>query len=127
MLKKKKFIFALFLFTCLFLSMSFASANNITDIDDSNNNETIVENHPTKSFTDLNKKINDLNQTEIILEDDYINQETHGDYKGYYLHGDLLEVITTGIFINRSVCIDGQGHVIDANNLSEIFYLQYLI
>ena len=124
MLKKKKLVFALFLFTCLFLTMSFASANNITDIDDSNNNETNVENHQTKSFTDLNKKINDLNQTEIILEDNYVNQKRYDDYKGYYYpSGDLIVVITRGIFINRSVSIDGQGHVIDANNLSEIFYL----
>lgn len=110
MFKKGKLVFALFLFTCLFLSMSFASADNLTDIDDSNN-ETIVDNHPTKSFTDLNEKINDLNQTEIILEDDYIN------------HGECDKNFTEGIYINRSVTIDGQGHVIDANKSSRIFYI----
>ena len=111
MLKKKKLVFALFLFTCLFLSMSFASANNITDIDDSNNNETIVENHSTKSFTDLNNLINDFNQTEIILEDDYIYQEEYD------------KDFTEGISINRSVTIDGNGHVIDVNKSSRIFYI----
>ena len=110
MFKKGKLVFALFLLACLFLSMSFASADNMTVTDDSNN-ETIVDNHPTKSFTDLNEKINDLNQTAIILEDDYIN------------HGECDKNFTEGIYINRSVTIDGQGHVIDANKSSRIFYI----
>ena len=126
MLKKQKLLFVLFLLTCLCLSMSFVSADNMTDIDDSNNNHTddsIVDNHPSKSFTDLNNLINDLNKSEIILEDDYVNQKGDTNYHDYEQHGDLIFIITTGILINRSVNIEGQGHIIDANNLSEIFYL----
>ena len=84
-MNRKSLIFALLFLTCLCLSMSFVSANNITDIDDSNNknnDELIVENHPNKSFTDLNKKSIDLNESEIILEENNVYQENHSNYSG---------------------------------------------
>ena len=121
MLRKRKFIFTLLLFSCIFICMSFASANNITDDDsyNSNYNESNVVDSPSKSFTDLNNLINDdLNKSEIILEDNYINQDVYEE--PYYEHyGEFAE----GIFINRSLTIDGQGHVIDANKSSRIFYI----
>ena len=128
MFKKRKLICILFLFSCIFICMSFVSADNITN-DTSYNNENntpIVVDSPTKTFSDLKNEIYDMNKTEIILEDDYVNQKVYDNYSDYYPQSDMIiivERVTTGILINRSVNIDGQGHIIDANNLSEIFYL----
>ena len=115
MLKKKILIFVLLLLTCLCLSISFASANNITDDDSYNSdyNESNVVDSPSKSFTDLNKLINnDLNKSEIILEDDFVYQD------------DCDENFTNGIFINKSIVINGNGHIIDAQNKSMIFNIK---
>ena len=114
MFNKKKLLFALFLISCIFISMSFVSANNITDVD----SDSLSQNNhdsSSKSFKDLDKEINgDLNKSEIILNDDYINTKDNN----FHLHG-----LTSGIFINRSVIIDGQGHEIDANYSSRIFHI----
>ena len=109
MIERKNLLFALFLVSCIFLSMSFISANNITDDNSQSNNcdDFILSDSQNKSFNDLNNEINgDLNKTEIIFNDDYINQ------------GDFYDVV---ILINHSVTIDGQNHVIDANHISGIF------
>ena len=98
--------------------MSMVSANtNITDDDShiSSCEDTIIEIDQNKSFADLNNEINDdLNKSDIILDDDYINSEGCG----FFHFGS-----TSYIFITRSVTIDGQGHVMDANNSSGIFYI----
>ena len=115
--QKEKVIFVLFLLSCIFLSMSFVSAeSNITDnfAKDIDSDDLIVTNNSIKFFKDLNNEINgDLNKTEIILNDDYFNLEGY-DY-------NYLSNFTNCIFINRSLTIDGQGHVIDANGTSSIF------
>ena len=97
---KNYWIFIMLLFSCMLLSISFASANDNITLDDSscnmdyqnktpsiNNNDLSTDDidedssntssiNKSKSFTDLNKLINnDLNKSEIILEDDYIYQE----------------------------------------------------
>ena len=129
MFKKRKLICILFLFSCIFICMSFVSADNITNdtsYNNDNNSTPIVVDSPTKTFSDLKNEIYDMNKTEIILEDDYVNQKVYDNYSDYYPQSDMIiivERVTTGILINRSVNIDGQGHIIDANNLSEIFYL----
>ena len=129
MFNQKKLIFVLFLFSCILLSMTFVSANNnIADDDsvftDSLNNSLDNEiksnldqsdmifndeyDKYNKSFNDLDNKINsDLNKSYIILNDDYLNDRKYRE----------------GIIINHSVTIDGQGHVIDANFSSRIFYI----
>ena len=115
MLRNRKFILILLLFSCIFICMSFASANNITDDDSYNSdyNESNVVDSPSNSFTDLNKLINnDLNKSEIILEDDFVYQD------------DCDENFTNGIFINKSIVINGNGHIIDAQNKSMIFNIK---
>ena len=95
--------------------MSFASANNITDEDsyNPNYNESNVFDSPSKSFMDLNNLINGgLNKSEIILEDDFVYQD------------DCDENFTNGIFINKSIVINGKGHIIDAQNKSMIFNIK---
>ena len=113
MFNKKKLLFALFLISCIFISMSFVSANNITDV----NSDSLSQNNhdsSSKSFKDLDKEINgDLNKSEIILNNDYIKDKSY----------DLDPSPASCIFINRSVTIDGQGHVLDACYSSRIFHI----
>ena len=115
MIKKKECLVCFFLVSCIFLSISFVSADNMTDIDDSNNEHTddsIVDNSRSKSFTDLNNLINDFNNSEIILEDDYVYQDKFD------------ENFTRGIFINKQMVINGNNHIIDAQNKSGIFNIK---
>ena len=114
--------------------MSFVSAENNSTLDDDNinyQNNVIGVNHDdsindedicadsnsnnqinkNKSFSDLNTVINgDLNKKEIILYDDYSYQE-----------GD--EEFSQGIYINRSVTIDGQGHLLYFDKPSYVFHI----
>ena len=114
--------------------MSFVSAENNSTLDDDNinyQNNVIGVNHvdsindedicadsnsnnqinKNKSFSDLNTVINgDLNKKEIILYDDYSYQE-----------GD--EEFSQGIYINRSVTIDGQGHLLYFDKPSYVFHI----
>ena len=97
--------------------MSFVNANdNITDdISQSTNGDELVKYSQNKSFNDLDKEINrDLNKTEIILKDNYVNGDEESNLKPRH---------TNAIYINHSVTIDGQGHVIDANYSSRIFHI----
>ena len=112
--EKRKLIFSIFLILSIFISMSLVSANNMTDVDSDNIGQN-THNSSVKSFIDLDKKINgDLNKSEILLDDDYVNE--NGGYP-------FKPSSTDGIFINRSVIIDGQGHAIDANYSSRIFHI----
>ena len=116
MIKKKKVLFALFLVSCIFLSMSFISANeNITKNISQNQDNKIVDYSQNKSFKDLDNEINnDLNKTEIILKDNYVNRDKVPSIEPCH---------TNAIYINHSVTIDGQGYVIDANYSSRIFHI----
>ena len=104
------------------LGVTTSETNNyLNDIKASTSNEFYkFIDSPSKSYTDLNNLINDLNKSEIILENDYVNQKGEDSYY-HSFEGDIS--LTDGIFINHSVTIDGKGHVIDANNLSEIFFI----
>ena len=97
--------------------MSLVSANNITDVGSDNIGQN-AHNSSAKSFIDLDKKINgDLNKSEILLDDDYVNPYVElntGNNKGLVDHV---------IFINRTLSIDGQGHEIDASKQSRIFHI----
>lgn len=98
--------------------MSFINASNVIEDDDSytyDYSDTILLSGQDKSFKDLDNEINgDLNKSLIILEDNYVNNEGKNDFS---------PTPKKGIFINRSVTIDGQGHVIDANWSSRIFHI----
>lgn len=108
-MKKWKLIVSLFFILCMFVTISFVSAQDNATID-SDNSEYETQLGDNKSFNDLNNEINgDLNKTEIILNDNYLYQKEDN--------------FTEGIIINRSLSIDGQGHVINANKLSRIFLI----
>ena len=107
MLNQKEKIFLIFiLFLCIFLSISFVSANtNITkDCDDSINQ--------TSSFNDFQMLIDNTDDDEINLEHDYaFNNDTDSN-------------LTSGILINKSIAINGKGHIIDAEKKSRIFNIK---
>ena len=61
------------------------------------------------TFASLNNKINDV-ANEITLEQDYIYDSTKDSG------------LTNGIEFAKDMTIDGQGHIIDAKHLTNIFY-----
>lgn len=81
--------------------MSFVSANdNITMNISQNQDNKIVDYSQNRSFKDLDNEINsDLNKTEIILNDDYVNIDEESNLEPHH---------TNAIYINHSVTIDGQ-------------------
>ena len=90
--------------------MSFVSAaENSTDTLQKEDEVLLNDSNNYKSFSDLSNEINDLNKTEIVLNHDY-----------YYQNEDMAE----GIIINRSLTVDGQGHIIDGNQKSKIFIIK---
>ena len=128
---KKKLLFIL-LVTCILFSVSgvFASDINETaianDESDMNNLEAISNDEnqllgDTKdlaadadngTFTALQLKINAAKEgSEINLTRDY---KYNDDFK-----------LTTGVFINKDITINGNGHVIDAMGKSRIFTINY--
>ena len=116
MLKKKRKLIFVLLLLCIVISMSFVSANdNITMNISQNQDNKIVDYSQNRSFKDLDNEINsDLNKTEIILKDNYVNGDEVSNLEPRH---------TNAIYINHSVTIDGQGHVIDANYSSRIFHI----
>ena len=98
-----------------FLSVSVVSASdNVTDIDNDEylargiNESDALEESP-KTFTDLNKLINDNQDIQINLDCDYVFSKISDSH------------LTEGITISRSISIYGNGHTIDANNQARIF------
>ena len=97
------------LIICIILTTSFVSAiENSTD-KFQNEDNILLKDNDYKNFTDLSKEIDDLNKTELILNNDYS-----------YQNGDNDE----GIIINRSLTIDGQGHINDGNQNSKIIIIK---
>lgn len=57
---------------CILLTTSFVSANeNSTDKFQNEDNILLKDDNDYKNFTDLSKEIDDLNKTELILNNDY--------------------------------------------------------
>ena len=119
-MKLKKFLFIIcFLMTILLLSTVSASDNSIADIlnvdeeslnPDSDELISVDESQTTKetqeigSFEDLEKEINNT-QDVLVLN------------KSYSHSGNS----TSGILINKTITIDGNGFTLNANNLSRVF------
>ena len=56
---------------CILLTTSFVSANeNSTDKFQNEDNILLKDDNDYKNFTDLSKEIDDLNKTELILNND---------------------------------------------------------
>ena len=128
----KKKLFIILLVACILFSVSgvFAAAINDTSIssDESNiNNLEAInnnENQPLGNVTDLigdedNGTFTAL-QLKISLAKDGSEINLTRDYK----YNDDFK-LTTGIFINKDITINGNGHVIDAMGKSRIFNINY--
>ena len=128
----KKKLFIILLVACILFSVSgvFAADINDTSIssDESNINnlEAISndENQPLGNVTDLigdedNGTFTAL-QLKISLAKDGSEINLTRDYK----YNDDFK-LTTGIFINKDITINGNGHVIDAMGKSRIFNINY--
>ena len=114
----RRLILVLFFLSCLFLTMSFVSADDnitddgleVTDCDDSLISlDYLGGNNRVNSFKNLQNLINNSISHEINL------------YKDYTYDNNTDSSFTEGILINKSVVINGNGHIIDAQNKSRIF------
>ena len=74
---------------------------------------TLSEGTSTGTFTDLNNAINGNSDSTVTLNRNYT-------YNGVDNYDAAFK---KGIVLNRPVTIDGQGHTLNGNNLSRIFYI----
>ena len=82
--------------------------NNVED------KATLSEGTSTGTFTDLNDAINGNSDSTVTLSRNYT-------YNGVDNYDAAFK---KGIVLNRPVTIDGQGHTLNGNNLSRIFYIR---
>ena len=118
LLKRKIFILTIVLVSLLSLSMVSAgdnatadtigigdSDNEIVNIDD--NQATLTDEGSLGDFRELSQLIENTSETNTLkLEKNYRNNQSSGK-----------------IIIDKAMTIDGQGHFIDANHFSEIFFI----
>ena len=106
-----KIICLVLIFVSLFLLTSCVCATD-NSTDTVNNGDIGEFKGDSKSGVDLDNLINgNESGDEIILDDDYV----------FDISKDGIN--NAGIKINRSVTIDGQGHMIDGINFYRIFYI----
>ena len=82
--------------------------NNVED------KATLSEGTSTGTFTDLNDAINGNSDSTVTLSRNYT-------YNGVDNYDAAFK---KGIILDRPVTIDGQGHTLNGNNLSRIFYIR---
>ena len=117
-MKLRKLMIILILIIFLFSIASVTAANTtdvMTSVDDSTQkneiiskeNEEIIKDGTTGTFTELNDKIRN-GGSEITLDKNYTCEDGFS---------------TDGITIRNSITIDGQGHTIDAQGKARIFFV----
>ena len=119
---KKRYMFLIIL-VCLFAVSAVSAADNATNdimsIDETNDKVTNIEDNLVilkeknniGTFTDLNTKINNNNESRIYLNNDYYYDVTSDlDFKD-------------GITINRDISIYGNGFTISGENTARIFHV----
>ena len=77
------------------------SDSNQDEIQESDSSDEKISAGNPKSFSELNRTINNNTDSLIVLDDDYS------------YNGDADSAFLMGITINRAVTIDGNGHTID--------------
>ena len=80
--------------------------NNSANIGDNTYNVTFIK--VGKSFSELNKTINENNNSDVYLYCDYIFLDSDSEFK-------------EGIIVNRNVTIHGNGYNIDGQGIARIF------
>ena len=109
-LLNKKIIIVFIILICLFTSSTVFAQDNVTCNDDaiSLDNESIIS-ASTKPFIELNKAINDNNDANVYLNDDYAYND-NSDFN-----------LKDGIVIDRPLNIFGNNHTISGSNAARIF------
>ena len=96
------------------INISTVVANDIeneTQISVQQNESILSTNDNNGTFSELQKKINEISDDTITLDKDY----TYND-----------NFITTGIFINKDITINGNGHTLNGQSKSRIFLINFL-
>lgn len=87
------------------------SINQVTNVNiTQNQNPTNPPSNDIGTFTELNNLIQNATENTVIKLD-----------KDYLYENNIDSEFVDGINITKSLTIDGQGHVIDANNFTRIF------
>lgn len=129
LLNKKLMILAIFFVSLLAISVVSAAENATEDITADvagedvvsveettdevvsveDNNQAITEgNNSVGSFAELETEINNVEESGVL--------NLMKDYK--YISGSI-----NGIYVSKSITIDGQDHTIDGNHISRLFYI----
>lgn len=129
-MKFKNIIIVFSLTICILFSISAVVASDVNDTavsDDMDDGEIVgVNENPVTGQTndDVVAESDDGTFTALQLK---IARASAGDTivleNDYYYNGDLN--LTTGIFINKNLIIDGNGHTIDGMGKSRIFFINY--
>lgn len=128
----KKKLFIILLVACILFSVSGVFAADINDtsisIDESdmNNLEAISndENKPLEDATDLIGDADNGTFTSLQLKISLAKEGSEINLTRDYKYDDAFK-LTTGVFINKDITINGNGHVIDAMGKSRIFNINY--
>lgn len=108
---KKKYRILFVMFLIFFLTLSYVNAEEDNIEDDNLNSAEDVEviKQDFKTLNDLNNLITGENSNEIILNNDYVYDEST----------DVN--MTAGIVCRKSISVDGQGHIVDAKGKTRVF------
>ena len=127
----KKKLFTILLVACiLFSASSVFAADNDTSIssDESGlNNLEAISNDENKPLEDVGDLIGDEDNgtfTALQLKINLAKEGSEINLTKDYKYNDEFK-LTTGIFINKDITINGNGHVIDAMGKSRIFNINY--
>ena len=130
---KKKSLLIILLVACMIFSVSSVAANdgNDTSLASDENNPVVdsgiedvktssnTEDQPLKESTTDNGTFTAL-QLKILTAGEGSTVTLNNDYK----YNDDFK-LTTGVFINKDITIDGNGHSIDGMGKSRIFNINY--
>lgn len=124
----KKKLFFILLITCILFSVSsvFASDINETDISIDENDINDLE----VVSNDENQQLEDANSGDdgtFTALQEKINNAADGstiNLTNNYKYNDDFK-LTTGVFINKDITINGNGHTIDGLGKSRIFNINY--
>ncbi len=127
----KKKLFIILLVACiLFSTSSVFAADNDTSLssDESGlNNLEAISNDENKPLEDVGDLIGDEDNgtfTALQLKINLAKEGSEINLTKDYKYNDEFK-LTTGIFINKDITINGNGHVIDAMGKSRIFNINY--
>ncbi len=108
---KKILIFSLFLIFLFCINTVYAEDIEDNTITHANNNETIILNDVSGTYTELKTLIDNANSGDTITLDKNYTYNTANDNS----------LAATGILINKELTIDGNGYTLNGNNMIRLF------